>query len=110
MDDPDWFTQFEDLGVPQVRDLAPRWQGELQRCAYKWLKMKSDQAAREEAEARKSQDEARRLTEASHAEQIRNAHDLRKMAVMAAVAAVTAVPVSVIALAISVVTWLHHSH
>ncbi|HEY1737006.1 MAG TPA: hypothetical protein VGG12_10190, partial [Methylovirgula sp.] len=67
----DWFTQFEGLGVPQVRALTPQWDGELQKCAYKWLKIKDEKAAREETDVRQKQEEARRLDkEAAQSEQL----------------------------------------
>ena len=63
MAEVDWFTQFESLGAPQVRALLPQWEGELQKCAYKWLKIKDGKATREETEVRRRQEEARRLEE-----------------------------------------------
>jgi len=99
MTEDEQFAHFETMGVAHVRDMALQWQGPMQALAYKWLRRKDQ--------------EARRLNEASQAEQIeiaRSAKDAaweaaraakiaNKIAVAALIAAAVAIIVSIISLA-----------
>lgn len=87
--EPDYFTQFKDMGIEQVRHFAPQWQGELQRCAYKWLKLQAD--------------EERWLGNASRAEQIDLARAGKEVAADAALAARNAKNVAMVATIVAVI-------
>jgi hypothetical protein len=103
MNEQEQFERFQNLGVAHVRDFASQWQGDVQRHAYKWLKLQDEEAQRKD-------DEARLSNEASQAEQIRIAREAKKMAVIATIAAIVAIPIAIIAMIISALSWLYPLH
>jgi hypothetical protein len=96
MTDEEQFAHFETMGEEHVRDMAQQWQGPLQALAYKWLRQKDQ--------------ESRFRNEASQAEQIRTARTAKNAAIIAAIAAAIAVPLAIISIIISTLTWLHPRH
>ncbi len=96
MTEEEQFTHFETMGEAHVQDMALQWSGPLQALAYKWLRQKDQ--------------ESRRRNEASQAEQMRTARTAKNAAIVAAIAAAIDVPLAIISIIISTLTWVYPHH
>ncbi len=96
MSNEDEFANFEKAGEAQVRDMAPNLVGRTRILAYKWLVLKDE--------------ESRRRSENSQAEQIRTARIAKNAAIVAAIAAVIAIPLAIIAIIFAYLSWAYPRH
>ncbi|ACM25781.1 hypothetical protein [Rhizobium rhizogenes] len=93
MTEEEQFAHFETMGMLHVRDIAPQWPLHLQALAYRWLKLKED-------EAREAKDQA---AAAEIARIERQEKDQKRQNLIT-------LGIAVAALVISIFAWLFPRH